>query len=56
MPTGLAMKMAMEMGKAVTPTTADTASMATLNLTVQNENRKWKRRSEAVVSAVGSGD
>ena len=47
---------AMEMGTAVTPTAADTASTATLEPTERNKNGERRRRSEALPSAVGRGD
>jgi len=54
MPT--AMEMAMEMGKAVTPIAADTASTATPEPMERNENGKWRMRCETLPAAVGRGD
>jgi len=55
-PTVMAMEMAMAIGRAVTPTAADTASTATLEATERNENGKQRRRIETLVSALGPGD
>ena len=55
-PTAIAMEMAMEMGTAVTPTAADTASTAEPAPKERNQYGKRRRRSEDLASAVGPGD